>query len=65
VVRPGGVVFLSVKEGDGEAEGDTYDEDRRQFTLYRPEELRAVASDAGLEVESVSGGDWVQLVARA
>jgi SAM-dependent methyltransferase len=65
VLRPSGVVFLSVKQGDGETKGNTYAEDRRQFTLYRAEELRELAADAGFEVESVSDGDWVQLLARA
>ncbi|WP_137287163.1 class I SAM-dependent methyltransferase [Halorussus salinisoli] len=65
VVRPGGVVFLSVKAGDGETEGDTYDDDRRQFTLYRADELRELADVAGFEVETVSDGDWVQLLGRA
>lgn len=64
VVRPGGVVYLSVARGDGETEGESYDEDSRQFTLYRSEQLRTMAEDAGLVVESVSDGDWIQLLAR-
>jgi len=65
VLRPGGVVYLSVKRGDGEREGDTYDGDRRQFTLYRTDELRELVASAGFEVESVSDGEWIQLLARA
>ncbi|WP_135829098.1 class I SAM-dependent DNA methyltransferase [Halorussus halobius] len=64
-LRPGGVVCLSVKRGHGEREGDTYDEDGRQFTLYRAEELRELVADAGFEVESASGGKWIRLLARA
>ncbi|WP_276300741.1 class I SAM-dependent methyltransferase [Halorussus lipolyticus] len=65
VLRAGGVVFLSVKAGDGETEGDGYDEDRRRFTLYRGDELRELAADAGFEVEDVSEDDWVTLLGRA
>lgn len=65
VVRSGGVVYLSVARGDGETEGESYDEDSRQFTLYQSDELRAMAEDAGLTVERVSDGDWIQLLARA
>lgn len=65
VLRPGGVVFLSVKAGDGEMEGDGYDGDRRRFTLYRADELRELAADAGFEVESVTEDDWVTFLGRA
>jgi SAM-dependent methyltransferase len=65
VLRPDGVLLLSVKEGDGEKEGDSYDEDRRQFTLYRADQLRQMAADAGFTVESVADDEWVQLLARA
>ncbi|WP_158057423.1 class I SAM-dependent methyltransferase [Halorussus halophilus] len=64
VVRPGGVVYLSVARGDGETEGESYDEDTRQFTLYQSDQLRVMAEDVGLRVESVSDGDWIQLLAR-
>jgi len=64
-LRPGGVVCLSVKHGRGEREGDTYAEDGRRFTLYRSEELRELVADAGFEVESVSDGEWIRLLARA
>ena len=65
VLQPGGIVFLSVKAGDGEMEGDGFDKDRRRFTLYRGDELRELATDAGFEVESVSEEDWVTLLGRA
>ncbi|WP_433633873.1 class I SAM-dependent methyltransferase [Halomicrococcus sp. NG-SE-24] len=65
VLRPDGVLCLSVKRGKGTAEGDTYDGDARRFTLYRPDELRAMVEDAGFAVEWLGDGSWVQLVARA
>ncbi|MFC7080659.1 class I SAM-dependent methyltransferase [Halorussus caseinilyticus] len=65
VLRPGGAMLLSVARGDGEKVGDSYDDDRRRFTLYRADRLRELADDAGFSVESVSDGDWVQLLARA
>ena len=64
-VRPGGVFYLSVKRGDGEMESDAYEGDNRRFTLYRPAELREMVADAGFEVESVSDGEWITLLARA
>ncbi|SFK98398.1 Methyltransferase domain-containing protein [Halogranum rubrum] len=66
VLRPGGALLLSVKGGDGEKGGDVYDDDGRRFTLYRPDELRTMVSEAGFEVESVSADDetWIQLLAR-
>ncbi|UPV99584.1 class I SAM-dependent methyltransferase [Halorussus gelatinilyticus] len=65
VLRPGGVLCLSVARGDGETVGDTYDDDRRRFTLYRADELRELVADAGFEVESVADGDWIQVFGRA
>ena len=69
VLRPGGVGLVSVKRGDGEMRGDTYSGDRRRFTLYQPDELRARAVDAGFTVTSVDTGadddDWIQLFLRA
>ncbi|USZ68771.1 class I SAM-dependent methyltransferase [Halorussus salilacus] len=64
-VRPDGVAYLSVKRGDGEKEGDGYEGDSRRFTLYRAGELRSLVSDAGFEVESLSDGEWITLLARA
>lgn len=65
VLRPDGVLCLSVKRGEGTAEGDTYDGDARRFTLYPPDELRAMVEDAGFAVEWLGDGSWVQVVARA
>jgi len=64
-LRPEGVLCLSVAQGDGETVGDTYDEDRRRFTLYRADELRELVADAGFAVESVSDGEWIQVFGRA
>lgn len=64
VLRPGGVLYLSVKRGTGTRRGDGYPEDARQFTLYRASELRELVVGAGFTVESVADGDWVQVLAR-
>jgi len=71
-LRPGGVLALSVKRGDGEQRGGTYDGDERRFTLYRPAELRELVEKAGFTVGSVDGDGspedadgWIWLVARA
>lgn len=65
VLRPGGVLYLSVKRGEGEMESDAYEGDSRRFTLYRREELRGMVAGAGFEVESVSADEWITLLARA
>lgn len=64
VLRDGGVLWLSVKRGTGTRQGDAYEGDDREFTLYRTEELRELVSGAGLTVEFVSDGEWVQVLAR-
>lgn len=71
-MRPGGVLALSVKHGDGERTGSTYDGDGRQFTLYRPGELRELVEEVGFTVESVDADvspadadGWIWLIARA
>lgn len=66
-LRPRGTLSLAVKRGDGERGGQAYAEDRRRFTLYRPDELRAMVADAGFTVELVDGdGDteWIHLLGR-
>ena len=71
-LRPGGVLALSVKRGDGERRGGTYEGDGRQFTLYQPEQLRELVAAAGFTVETVDADvspadadGWIWLVARA
>lgn len=63
VLRDGGTLWLSVKRGTGTRPGNTYEDDDRQFTLYRADELRNLVSEACLAVEFVSGGEWVQVLA--
>lgn len=65
IVRPGGVIHLSVKRGDGERKGEGYDGDERRFTLYQPDGLRELVADAGFAVGSVRADEWVELLARA
>ncbi len=57
VTRPGGVLRVSVKEGDGEA-WSTHGSVRspRHFTYWRAESLRAVVDGAGWTVERLSEG---------
>ncbi len=66
-LRPGGALSLAVKRGDGEREGRAYEGDRRSFTLYQPDDLRAIVTDAGFTVEAVGVGDatgWIHLLGR-
>lgn len=66
VLRPGGVLCLSVKRGEGTSEGTTYKGDTRTFVLYDPETLRGMLADAGFDVLSIDTTDeWVAAFARA
>lgn len=66
VLRPDGVLFLAVKEGEGTTVGDSYPDDEREFTLWTAEELRDLLKTEGFAVESVAVDDgWVQVLARA
>lgn len=72
VCRPGGTLFCAVKAGDGTVRGDSYDEDRRQFTLYEESELGERVRRAGFTVlDSERDGEegprddgWVRVFAR-
>ncbi|HEY2353482.1 MAG TPA: methyltransferase domain-containing protein [Gaiellaceae bacterium] len=70
VVKPGGIVVVVVKAGDGERWERTGDWPNRLFARYAPAELRAAIEAVGLEVESVTetvserGEAWLQAVAR-
>lgn len=68
VLRPKGVLSLSVKHGEGTDEGDAYADDDRTFVRYRPGELEDLLSAAGFAVETVGTddpGEWVRAEARA
>ncbi len=67
VLRPGGAVYLSVQEGNGEAWKPSA-EGKRFFCLYRMEELVALVEAAGLTVVERWPGrsdwaEWINLVA--
>jgi SAM-dependent methyltransferase len=69
--RSGGTLYLSLKEGDGEAwstHGDV--RARRHFVYWRPGPLRFVAEGAGWQVDElrhVQGAreDWLEVMATA
>jgi SAM-dependent methyltransferase len=68
VVRPGGVLFLSVAEGDGEGWEVAYNYGsarRRWFTFHRAPGLTALLAVAGFEVGSMRritfGRGWLSL----
>lgn len=63
VLRPGGHLLLSVKEGEGTRRGDRYDGDARQFTLYRPAELRELLAGAGFEPSLEVEDGWIAALA--
>jgi ubiquinone/menaquinone biosynthesis C-methylase UbiE len=71
VLRPGGLLFLSVQEGEGEAwEACPHAEVERCFARYEREELAALLVQTGLSViESASneGGSrhWLQFFAQS
>lgn len=69
--RPGGVLYVSVKEGDGEAwsrHGSIAA--ARWFVRWREEPLREVLVDAGWSIDSIrrssaGGDDWLDVLAVA
>jgi SAM-dependent methyltransferase len=69
VLRSGGVLQLVVKCGEGTKAGDGYEDDEREFTLYRPAEIRELVGEAGFAVrrveedESEGGQGWIAVTA--
>lgn len=69
VLRSGGVLQLVVKRGEGTKAGDGYEDDEREFTLYRPAEIRELVGEAGFSVrrveedESEAGQGWIAVSA--
>jgi SAM-dependent methyltransferase len=66
VLRPGGALQVTVKRGEGTKVGDGYEDDDREFVLYRTAEIRDLVADAGFSVEVVDGDadGWIALTAR-
>lgn len=70
-VRPGGALYLSVVEGDGEGFeiASKYDSERRRwFTLHRESDLTALLAMAGFAVHQTRRNrdqrDWLSIHAR-
>jgi len=71
VVRPGGVLCLTVAEGDGDGFEEVVNDDtplRRWFTYHREEPLRELLATAGFRVAATrrarSHRDWLHLRAH-
>lgn len=71
ITRPGGELFLTVAEGDGEGweVADRYESDRRRwFTSHRSDALTALLATAGFAVtreeHDPTGRGWLSLHAR-
>jgi cyclopropane fatty-acyl-phospholipid synthase-like methyltransferase len=69
-VRPGGLLALSVKEGDGSAWSDHRLGSPRFFTFWRPGALAQVLEDHGwtvqeLERQAGDRDDWILVMARS
>jgi SAM-dependent methyltransferase len=69
VLRPGGVLFASLKEGDDA--GYDLNEHGRFFAWYRPDELRDLVEAAGFEVRTLlrdspegARSEWLRLYAE-
>jgi len=68
VLKPGGVLYLSLKEGEGETWEQR--EGMRFFTFFGLEEVHALLSDAGFTlleewIEPAKKVTWINLLARA
>jgi SAM-dependent methyltransferase len=71
VARPGGELYMSVAEGDGEGfeVASKYGSDRRRwFTLHREPDLTGLLAGAGFAVHQMrrdhGRGDWLSIHAR-
>jgi SAM-dependent methyltransferase len=69
-VSAGGLLSITLKEGDGERWTDERLDVPRYFVYWREESLRTALADAGWDVEwlsHVSGrfDDWIYVIARA
>lgn len=66
VVRTGGALQVAVKRGTGRRRLDGYEDDRRQFTLFRPDEFRDLVRAAGFRIEHSGADDtWITVTAVA
>jgi len=66
VLVPGGACSLSVKAGEGTRTAETYEDDARTVTLFRPAALEAELRRAGFAAVSIDRGDgWLRVLARA
>lgn len=67
IIKPDGILLLSMQEGQGEIFGQsgTIKEAGRFFVLYNAGELSALVEDVGFEVLHLSSeGRWINLFAR-
>lgn len=64
ILRPGGVLFVSLKHGDTREYTTDEHGNERLFTRYQPAEIRNHLADAGFSVEQNLGDDdWVSVIA--
>ena len=67
VLRPGGLLYVGVKAGTGEAwvRTQAYGGAERFFVYYRPEELAALVREAGFSiVEQPEQDGWINIFAQ-
>jgi SAM-dependent methyltransferase len=67
-LRPGGALYISVKQGDGEMVLDNLSGQPRFFTLYQPDVLAVQVSGAGFQIKAqwlkeTPAVNWICLVA--
>lgn len=67
ILKPGGVLYLSLKEGEGEYWDDRKGE--RFFTLFQEDEIRGLLKRAGFQISLllINPGDprpWINIFAR-
>ena len=53
VLRPDGVLYISVKQGDGELMLSNLAGQPRRFTLYQPDPLAELVTSAGFQIEAL------------
>lgn len=64
ILTSDGVLLLTLRHGSGVDEGDTYSDDRRTFTYYQADELRELLVNAGFDIQFLTTGKWIEVLAE-
>ncbi|MEX0621986.1 MAG: class I SAM-dependent methyltransferase [Candidatus Woykebacteria bacterium] len=69
ILKGNGIIYIALKEGEGEREVSHPERGTRFFAFYRKAEIKRLLEEAGFEVldaffEKIKDINWLQLIAR-